>query len=276
MKMDRIKAALAAILAEDNFGTMTTDKGIIKWEGEENLKEGDTVVMVDEDGNDKTIEDGEYVTDEVKITVENGSVKSIEEIKKEEETPEEATSEEEETTTEGAFMGKKSAYEASYSEKERKIMDAIIAAGYKDAWIVDAGDDFAVVELYHEVDGVWVDEYLRFDIEWDGEDAKVVGEPTKVRNAFVPEDTNTEEMFEAETSGETTEETVEETNEEGTAEDTDKMEERLKAIEDRLDKIEEALKNVETAPVEEQYEVANKETATSRKEKRLNEIFGRC
>lgn len=274
--MDRIKAALAAILAEDNFGTMTTDKGIIKWEGEENLKEGDTVVMVDEDGNDKSIEDGEYVTDEVKITVENGSVKSIEEIKKEDETPEETVEETaEETTT--AFTAKKSAYEASYSEKERKIMDAIIAAGYKDAWIVDAGDDFAVVELYHEVDGVWVDEYLRFDIEWDGEDAKVVGEPTKVRNAFVPEDTNTEEMFEAEASGETTEEVVEETNEEGTVtEDTDKLEERLKAIEERLDKIEEALKNVETAPVEEQYEVANKETATSRKEKRLNEIFGRC
>lgn len=268
--MDRIKAALAAILAEDNFGTMTTDKGIIKWEGEENLKEGDTVVIVDEDGNDKSIEDGEYVTDEVKITVENGSVKSIEEIKKEEEeTVEETTSEE---TTNSAFAAKKSAYEASYTEKQKKIMDAVNAAGYKDAFLLDAGDDFVVVENFTE-EGC---ETLRFDIEWEGEEPKVVGEPVKVRSAFIPEDTKDEELFEAETSGDTTEETVEETTEESTAEDTDKLEERLKAIEERLDKIEEALKNVETAPVEEQYEVANKETATSRKEKRLNEIFGRC
>ena len=32
MKMEKIKAALAALINEDNFETVTADKGTLKWD----------------------------------------------------------------------------------------------------------------------------------------------------------------------------------------------------------------------------------------------------
>lgn len=75
-KMSKIKEMLRKLLAQ--FGEISTDKGVIMWDGEEDLKEGDAVHTVDEEGNNVNIEDGEYRTEDKKIiTIESGKVISI-------------------------------------------------------------------------------------------------------------------------------------------------------------------------------------------------------
>lgn len=100
MKIEKIKAVLRKLLAE--FGSISTDKGVITWDGDEELKEGDVVRGVDEEGNALELEDGEYTTEDKKvITLEGGVVVSIvdtdAEVAPEEEKPaeEEAPAEEE-------------------------------------------------------------------------------------------------------------------------------------------------------------------------------------
>lgn len=75
-KFSRFKAALAKVLAE--FGNITTDKGILAWDGDEDLKEGDVVFIEDADGNRTPAEDGDYKTaDNKTIIVVEGKVAEI-------------------------------------------------------------------------------------------------------------------------------------------------------------------------------------------------------
>ena len=75
-KLKRFKAALLKALAE--FAVVTTDKGILVWDGDEDLKVGDSVYLEDEEGNRTPAEDGEYKTDENKtIVVADGKVADI-------------------------------------------------------------------------------------------------------------------------------------------------------------------------------------------------------
>lgn len=62
-KVKRILQALAAVL----LGAVTTDKGVLAWDGDEDLKAGDRVWIEDEDGNRSDPEDGDYRTDDRKI-----------------------------------------------------------------------------------------------------------------------------------------------------------------------------------------------------------------
>lgn len=79
MKIEKIKEALRKILA--SFGSIATDKGTVVWEGEEDLKEGDAVHGIDEEGNSIDLEDGEYSTEDMKvITIADGKVVSIEDL----------------------------------------------------------------------------------------------------------------------------------------------------------------------------------------------------
>jgi outer membrane biosynthesis protein TonB len=75
-KIEKLKAALKNLLVE--FRSVNTDKAVLSWDGEEDLKEGFSVYVTDEEGNHSIPEDGEYV-DEEKITyvVENGIVKEV-------------------------------------------------------------------------------------------------------------------------------------------------------------------------------------------------------
>lgn len=94
MKFDKIMAILRKMLVE--YGSISTDKGVILWEGDEPLKEGDSVKGVDEEGNDVALEDGEYKTEDNKIVIiENGVVKEIRDDEAEvgSETPAEETEE---------------------------------------------------------------------------------------------------------------------------------------------------------------------------------------
>lgn len=75
-KIKRFKAALARLLAE--FGNISTDKGVLAWDGDEDLKEGDAVYIEDQEGNREVAPDGDYVTTDAKtIVVVDGKVSEI-------------------------------------------------------------------------------------------------------------------------------------------------------------------------------------------------------
>ena len=75
-KIKRFKAALARLLAE--FGNISTDKGVLAWDGDEDLKAGDAVYIEDQEGNRETAPDGDYVTTDAKtIVVSDGKVSEI-------------------------------------------------------------------------------------------------------------------------------------------------------------------------------------------------------
>lgn len=75
-KFKRFKAALAKVLAE--FANVTTDKGVLSWDGEDDLKAGDNVYVEDADGNRTPAEDGDYKTADGKvIKVADGKVSEI-------------------------------------------------------------------------------------------------------------------------------------------------------------------------------------------------------
>lgn len=272
MKMEKIKAALAALINEDNYETVTSDKGTLKWDGDEAIKVGDVVTIVAEDGTETSAEDGEYLTAELKIEIKNGAVESIEAIEMDEK--KEPT--EEETVKEDNFAKKRvEAFELSYNERERKIYDAIKEKLGKDTYfyIPEAGDNYAIVVIYNDDD---TEKLYRYELEWDGDNVKVIGDAQEVKSAYIPVDEEaplkeeTKEEGFAEEEKPVEEKPVEENVEVVKEDDT---EERLKAIEDRLTKIEEALKNIEPAKAEEQYAAINSFSADSKKDERLKKMF---
>lgn len=103
-RINKIKEMLRKILVE--FGTVSTDKGVIAFDGDE-LEAGMAVSGVDEEGNEVSLEDGDYRTEDGKIIViADGKVVSIEDIDAEvssenpEETPEEMEDPQPETNPE--------------------------------------------------------------------------------------------------------------------------------------------------------------------------------
>lgn len=66
-KFSRFKAALAKALAE--FGSIATDKGILAYDGDEDIAVGDSVYIEDAEGNRTPAEDGEYTTADNKVIV---------------------------------------------------------------------------------------------------------------------------------------------------------------------------------------------------------------
>lgn len=267
--MEKIKAALAALINEDNFETVTSDKGTLKWDGDEAIKVGDVVSIVAEDGTETSAEDGEYVTAELKIEIEGGAVKSIEALEKDEKKEDETNKE----TVEADNFAKKrvEAFELSYNERERKIYDAIKEKFGKDEYfyIVEAGDNYAVVVVYD--DDYNNEKTYRYELEWDGEEVKVVGDAQEVKSAYIP--VNEEAPMKEETKEEGFAEEEKPAEEKPAEEKQDDAEERLKAIEDRLDKIEEALKNIEPAKAEEQFAAINNFEAKNQKDERLKKMF---
>ena len=267
MKMEKIKAALAALINEDNFETVTSDKGTLKWDGDEAIKVGDVVSIVAEDGTETSAEDGEYVTADLKIEIKNGAVESIEALEKDEKN--ESTNKE--NVEEDNFAKKRvEAFELSYNERQRKIYDAIKEKLGKDVYFYmpEAGDNYAIIVIY---DDDYNEKTYRYELEWDGEEVKVVGDAQEVKSAYIPVDE--EAPMKEKTKEEGFAEEEKPAEEKPAEEKQDDAEERLKAIEDRLDKIEEALKNIEPAKAEEQYAAINNFEAKNQKDERLKKMF---
>ena len=81
-KLARLKEALSKILVE--CGDVTTDKGILYWESDADLKEGDEVFVQDAEGNKTPAPDGDYTTSDGKvIVVVDGKVAEIKDAKAE-------------------------------------------------------------------------------------------------------------------------------------------------------------------------------------------------
>lgn len=84
-KIDRFKAALAKFFAA--LGSVSTDKGILSWDGDEDLKAGDEVFILDGEGNRAVPENGDYITTDAKtIVVADGRVAEIKDPEAEVET----------------------------------------------------------------------------------------------------------------------------------------------------------------------------------------------
>ena len=124
-KTTRFFSALAKLL--EQFGNVTTDEGVLGWDGEEDLQAGDAVFMEDEEGNRTPAEDGEYKTEDAKtIIVADGKVA---EIKDPEAEVEPAEADPEETPVE---MGKVATDKGDLifdGEEDLKAGDAVFVAG---------------------------------------------------------------------------------------------------------------------------------------------------
>ena len=75
-KFKKFMARLSKALVE--FANVTTDKGILVWDGDDDLKAGDAVYVEDAEGNRTPAEDGDYKTEDGKvIKVVEGKVSEI-------------------------------------------------------------------------------------------------------------------------------------------------------------------------------------------------------
>ena len=75
-KKSKLARAILSILAE--FGNITTDKGVLAWDGDDDLKAGDAVFIEDENGERTPAADGDYKTEDNKtIRVADGKVTDI-------------------------------------------------------------------------------------------------------------------------------------------------------------------------------------------------------
>lgn len=242
-KLKRLKETLAKLLQE--FGNVTTDKGIISWDGDEDLKAGDSVYVEDSEGNRTPAADGDYKTDDGKvIVVVDGKVSEIKDAEAEVDSEfiqtdkgklewddesrdlqagDAVYTEDEEgnrvpapdgdyTTEDGKVIrvvdGKvseivddkdlkarrksrftkiKEAFEESFDTKTREISNAIAAViGTENFYLVDAGEDFGVVESWNED---WTEShYFRYAITWNEDGTAKAADPVEVKLMFVPMD----------------------------------------------------------------------------------------
>ena len=158
----------------EEFGSVNTDKGEIRWDGEGELEAGVEVYVVNEDGERAVPEDGDYTTEDGKvIRVEDGKVAEIRDP-------------EAEVAPQDEFKARIQKMEASYDEIYRRIYEAVAAAlGTEDLYVVEAGADYAVVAVWEEGG----EKFLRYALE-TAEDGAVTlkGEPVEVKPMFVPVD----------------------------------------------------------------------------------------
>ena len=184
---EKLKNALTALLeavglqketaVEQKFGAVTTDKAVIHWEGDEDLSEGDAVFVEDENGERRPAEDGDYTTEDGKvIQVADGKVAAIVDDRAE------VSKEGKEETAEEKMARITEAFAMSYGEKTRKIYESILSKGYS-GYIVDAGDDFAILSTWNEAG----DHFMRFGVSWTGDEV-TIGEPAEVFSTFVTAD----------------------------------------------------------------------------------------
>lgn len=182
---------------EQEYKAYSTDKGIVRIEGDE-LAEGVLAYGEDADGNQTTLEDGDYRTADNKIiVVKDGKVAEVKDAPIEAKPATEPTAEPEQdnesaqTPAEPAsepekneFREKCSKMSASYDQKRKSIYEAIAKVlPFSYYYLYECGDDFAVVEAE---DNNYQYHYFRYAIKWDGEEAVVDGEGVEGRIGFIP------------------------------------------------------------------------------------------
>ena len=178
-KVSEIKDAEAEVDSE----FIETDKGKLEWDNEEeDLKAGDAVYVRDEEGNRVPAPDGDYTTEDGKvIKVSDGKVTEIVDDKAE------VSEEEVKAKRISKFNKIKEAFEESFDTKMKEISNAIAAViGTENFYLVDAGEDFGVVESWDED---WTEShYLRYSITWNEDGTAKAADPVEVKLMFVPMD----------------------------------------------------------------------------------------
>lgn len=159
--------------SEPQASQVETDGGTLSYEGE--LQEGATINIVTEEGL-APAPDGRYTTkDGIVIEVQEGKVVSVSQAS--------AMSAEREE-----FLKKAENFSATYDERKQAIYDALreVLGDYVDFYIVEAADDYAVIEYYDFSGSPVVNGLRRYTIEWDADGNASASNPEEVRHAFVP------------------------------------------------------------------------------------------
>ena len=133
---ERLKVMLKSILSIQ-MGEINTDKGILVWDGDEDLKEGDEVFQLDENGEPQPAADGEYVVEDGKtIVVTEGKVAEIRDPEAEV-APEEVPAEENIEAKAEEELPEPADEEEVPAEEEKPEEDRIAALEEKVAAIID-------------------------------------------------------------------------------------------------------------------------------------------
>lgn len=227
----KLKIALKSLLSV-SLSEVETDKATLIYDGE--LAEGIEVFVRDEEAEDgvKPAEDGTYEAEDKIIEVADGKISKITD-KKEENV--------ELSQKKAEFSSKKAAFEATYNEKMQKIYEAISSKGY-DAYIVDAADDFAIIEVWNEDTASWSD--FRVEISWDEEGNAIAGDMVEVEHKYVTKE-EAEKIDEGrETNVEMADEEPADEPETGSTEENASIEDRVAALETLQGEIKDALEKI--------------------------------
>ena len=179
--MERVRGAIAAALEtefseeikaeaaaapeqqqEQTYGSVATDKGVMRWDGDEALAVGNAVKMVAEDGSESAPADGVYMTESHEVEIAGGVVKEIRDkveasaeeapaAEQEEEKPAEQEETEQEAEAQEApskFAEMMQRLAQSFEDKYRAIYDALAEAGV-DGYVTEAGDTFAIISVWN-------------------------------------------------------------------------------------------------------------------------------
>lgn len=175
-KFTKIKLELAKMLAK--FSDVKTDKAVLTWDSDEDLREGMDVYVADENGEYAPAADGEYVTEDGKtIVVKDGKVESVTDPKAEVD-PEEAAKAEVD-----AACGKRKV------ETAEEPVDPEVATDGDKETVTDAID-----AIHREINELYdiVDKLVKKVAELEGKSEateKTVEKMSKMSAAFSAEET---------------------------------------------------------------------------------------
>lgn len=235
---------LRSILAQ--FAEISTDKGLLSFDGED-IKVDDLVYTLDDEGNRIAAADGDYVSEDGRvIRVADGKVVEI--------------VEKEETVTE-EFKSMKAKFEETYDEKYKKIDEAVREKGVGEFYIVEAGDDHAVVCVWEENTEV----LYRYPLTWNEDGSVTLGEAVEVKQTYVPVEEVKEEV--------TVEEKMEDVpnpDTEGGESDTKAIEEVRKEIDELYDIVDKLIKEVDKLKNEPAAESAEQEFKAIKKKESVD------
>ncbi len=166
--------ALALKLVMAKFESQKTDKGELNYEGE--LAIGTEVFVANEEGEPVAAADGEYTAEDGRVIVVTEG--KVSEIRKPE--SEEAPAEEPAALT--AHKAARVAASESYNEIMQKIQEAIGG----DAYVIEAGEGWAVADVWDEEDQK--ERFYRYPVTINEDGSISLGEPEEVFPRFVTAD----------------------------------------------------------------------------------------
>lgn len=167
---------LASLISK--FATIETNKGELT--ATEEIAEGVEVYVKDENGEFIAAPDDVYETETQLITVKDGKVEKIEDKNAESNEAKEAAPEPADEPVNEEFSKKMQLAEQSYSELMQKIHNAI----GEDNYVIDAGDGWAVVEIYEDD----TEKSYRYTYSLDAEGNVVLGGRVEVHPRYVTDD----------------------------------------------------------------------------------------